>query len=246
MDVSRIEEMALLEGNHYWFWGKRLSIKALLTNLNLSPSSRLLDIGCGTGGLLEDLQDLFNVEGVDPSLQARTFCTDKNILSLPGTAEHLPYDSNQFDVITMSDVLEHVDNDAKAISEAYRVLQPGGYLLITVPAHPFLFGKHDKALEHFRRYTKSQLSSLIELVPFELKKLTYTNPLLFLPALFIQILDHFSTKEQPSTTRNGCLPRPLNELAKAWYFVEANWLSCFSIPFGLSLLCLVQKPLDSK
>lgn len=245
MDSSRIEEMALYEKNHYWFWGKRHTIKTLLSHLPISSSARLLDVGCGTGALLNDLHNLYQVEGIDPSHKAKEFCAEKNITISSGAAECLPYNDAQFKVITMSDVLEHVKNDAQAIYEAYRVLSPGGYLLITVPAHPLLFGKHDKALDHYRRYTKKEIDMLLKSVPFKIKKITYTNPMLLLPAILLRVIEYIFPSEKPEATRNGNLPLQLNKLAKFWYFVEGNWLSYFSIPFGLSLLCLAQKPIKS-
>lgn len=220
--------MAKVEHEHFWFWGKRKLIKATMKRYTNERPLRILDVGCGTGGLLDDIQAMGECKGVDLSEKALAYCREKGLQVQKGSAEKLPFPDKYFNVVILSDVLEHVRDDRQALAEARRVLTPDGIVIITVPAHPHLFGGHDRALGHYRRYNRKTLTRLVGRSP----KLTYTNILLYLPALL--------TKGRQST-RDGLLPKPLNALAKGWYGIESHMASRLTLPMGLSLLCVATK-----
>jgi 2-polyprenyl-3-methyl-5-hydroxy-6-metoxy-1,4-benzoquinol methylase len=76
------------------------------------------------------------------------------------SAEALPYDADQFDVVTAFDVIEHIEDDHQAVRELFRVTRPGGIVFVTVPAFTKLWSKHDVINHHFRRYDRGQLRQL--------------------------------------------------------------------------------------
>ena len=75
--------------------------------------------------------------------------------------EHLPYESDSFELVTALDVIEHLDDDVAGLREMRRVLRRDGRLLVFVPAFMFLWGVHDDISNHRRRYTLKELRSVV-------------------------------------------------------------------------------------
>lgn len=135
----------------------RRRILTLLDYLEVKPSDKVLDAGCGEGFYVMLLDELFGCQVVgldnDPQIleQARKWVGEKpNIKLLVGDVTDLPFEDGSFDRVILSEVLEHVPDDKKALSEVYRVLRPGGILVITVPNHnyPFLWDPLNWIREH--------------------------------------------------------------------------------------------------
>ncbi|MBU1092078.1 class I SAM-dependent methyltransferase, partial [Patescibacteria group bacterium] len=112
---------------------------------------RILDVGCGTGENFYWLSKFGEVTGADTSELAVELADQKGKAVL-GRTEDLPFEDGTFDLVTAFDVLEHVTDDAKVLQEWKRVLHSGGRLFLSVPAYQGLFGPHDRALGHLRRY----------------------------------------------------------------------------------------------
>ncbi|MGD2080511.1 MAG: class I SAM-dependent methyltransferase [Nitrospirota bacterium] len=164
----------------FWFRGKRGLIKVLLGKAGVRKSSRILNVGAGTGDDLSVLRAFGEVFVVDVLSEALDMvpegvAAEKKV----GDASELDYPEGFFDVVVAFDLLEHVEEDAKAVGEIYRVLKPGGKFLFTVPAFNFLFSEHDRRLGHFRRYSKKSLSQLLG--DFDSVKMGYWMSTLFFP-----------------------------------------------------------------
>lgn len=238
MDAALISAMDQIEDIHFWYWAKRRLIRQLIfrySNYAFLPT--LLDVGCGTGRLMADLSDCAKCTGVDASPRSVQLAEAKNLVVNLGTATKLPFPDHSFDFVVMSDVLEHIDDDTLALNEVFRVLNSAGHVIITVPAHPFLYGPHDRALSHVRRYDKQELKKVINQVGFEIKKLSPTNMLLLLPAIIQKLVEH----PHRQAIRKGKLPPVLNNIVRAWYYVENAMTIGAGLPFGLSLLVVAQK-----
>src|SRR5262249_49922943 len=150
------------EASHWWFRGKRLLLDALLAHSVAQTGLRFLDIGCGTGGVLQGLARRGSVVGVDRNELALRFCRDNGLRSgVLGDALDLPFRTGSFDVCVMMDVLEHVDAEDALLQAVRRVLRPGGSLLVSVPAFQALWSQHDVTFEHRRRYRRRQLEDRI-------------------------------------------------------------------------------------
>ena len=118
----------LLEKNHWWFVSRRDIIFTLLEQLKVGKEKKILDIGCSGGILIESLRDqgYINIHGIDISEKAIDVCKTRGIntvLVSPGEATN--FSDNEFDVIIASDILEHIEDDNKALNEWYRILKPG-------------------------------------------------------------------------------------------------------------------------
>lgn len=242
MNIAEYKKMDVLEKSHWWFRAKRdffsIILKKYIGNAGNAKGFRVLDVGCGTGGVMEFLRENeFIVEGVDMSDDALAYCRAKGLSVQKGTAEELPYADALFDIIIASDVIEHVEHDSHALAEMNRVLKPGGYCLITVPAHQFLFSYHDVALHHFRRYSRARLRRAMEPF-FELKEVSWIHAGILLPAMFIRLL--WRGRKAPSGPRpmESDVRQPfflVNVALRGVYVLERLWFRVFRLPWGLSL-----------
>ncbi len=189
MQLEEYARMHELEDEYWWFVARRDLIAGLLTDLKLPLPLRILDIGCGTGAMLDVLAPYGDVVGADYSPEALNYCAqrgadnDKRYKLTRADIRRMPFQSGSFDVVTAMDVIEHIDDDGAALREIARVLRPGGALLATVPAYRSLWSEHDVALHHYRRYTAHNFRSVIAQAGFGIDKLSYTVSALF-PAIW--------------------------------------------------------------
>lgn len=245
MEQPEYQLMFQVEGDHWWFVAKRMLLRRWLARA-LPPgggevSTKGLDVGCGTGIIMEFLGRDYEMHGIDQNPQAIEFCRQRGLSRLTlAPATSLPYPDNSFDFVVCSDVLEHIEDQAGVAREIHRVLKKHGIFLATVPAHPFLFGGHDRALHHLRRYTPRALRSLAESTSFQTLRLSYTNCLLF-PAVVLARLARklLGRDEAHSDTSTS---RPLVNALLYWpYALERAWLDHFNLPLGVSLIGLFRK-----
>jgi SAM-dependent methyltransferase len=253
MERGEYVQMYQLESSHWYFRGKRAVLLQLL-RLHLTPGSahRLLDVGCGTGGMLEVLKEFGLAYGVDRSALALGLCRERRIdgLILADASTSLPLKDAQFDVVCALDVLEHLPDERPLLGEIRRVLRPKGFLLVTVPAFKFLWSEHDDALRHYRRYTRRGLQDILEKTGFRIVRLSYYNSLLFPIAFFYRVLRRTLTRKAhriDSTVRGTPqsdffvqLPSWVNEVLAACFTLEARLLSRGDLPLGLGVVGIVQ------
>ena len=158
MDDWRYHELYELEDRHWWFRGRREVIWALLRRAGLPPSPHILDAGCGTGRNLAEFAHLGKAVGVDFSDDAVAFCRRRGLDDVRmAPVEELPFEDASFDLIFATDVIEHLDDDRRALAELRRVAAPGARLVVTVPAYMWLWSPHDVSMHHRRRYTARRL-----------------------------------------------------------------------------------------
>src|SRR5258708_16476611 len=191
MDASEYENIARLEAQHWWYRGMAAISLSLLASPTLQPPTlKILDAGCGPGGMLLRLKELGQPIGVDFHPLAIAYAQKqlpKTIPLLRGSITDLPLTSNQFDLLVSFDVLYHraVVDDGAALTEFLRMLKPGGRLLIRVPALESLRGAHDLVVHTQRRYERTALGAKLEAAGFQIQRLTYANTLLF-PFIFLK------------------------------------------------------------
>ncbi len=238
-----------LDDRHWWFVARRrIVLDVLRRALPADPASatrlRILDIGCGAGATLRELARLGEAYGVDtePSAveaAARRSACDVRLGRLP---DEIPFAPDSFDLVTLLDVLEHVEDDVGSLRTIARLLVPGGMLLCTVPAYAFLWSDHDVVNQHKRRYTRRELAARLALAGFEIRKLTYYNTLLFPPIAALRLLRHGARRRGGAGADLGEVPAPLNALLRGIMAAERRWLRIGRFPFGVSVLALARKP----
>jgi SAM-dependent methyltransferase len=240
-----------VEEKHWWFAGRRRIIESFLKRIcaELKPSlaggasvrdPRILDIGCGTGANLEMLSQFGEAEGVDVSADALAFCRQRGLQNVrQGEAEHLPFEDGSFDLVTALDVVEHLDDDVAGLSEMRRILRPGGYALLFVPAFMFLWGVQDDISHHRRRYTSATLQQAVGAAGLKIERFTYANITFFAPILFGRLLMR-ATGFRPASENNltiGGLNGTLGRILGA----ESSILRHVNLPLGVSAICVARR-----
>ena len=180
MDQSLWDAIAKVERRHWWFRGRR-EIVARVLERRLPPGASVLDVGCGTGFVLERLAERYEVTGLEPdaSVRARAHPSIASKL-LPGGSDDLSAVSGrQFDAVLMLDVLEHVDDDVAALRQVRSVIRAAGLLLMTVPANPKLWSQHDVLNQHRRRYSTAVLAEALRTADYRVIHLTHINSRLY-------------------------------------------------------------------
>jgi SAM-dependent methyltransferase len=158
LDEWRYRELYEMEDRHWWFRGRRAVIWSLMRRAGLPPAPRILDAGCGTGRNLVEFGRLGEAEGVDASEDAVAFCRRRGLDGVRrALLDELPYDDGRFGLILATDVIEHLDDDRRALAELRRVAGTGARLVLTVPAYSWLWSEHDVSMHHRRRYTLGRL-----------------------------------------------------------------------------------------
>jgi SAM-dependent methyltransferase len=242
MHPEEFREMAALEEGHWWFQGKRLVLESLLARAG-GARGRLLDVGCGTGGVLAALAARATVVGLDYSDLALRYCRSKGLASVVrGSAVALPFAAGTFDLCVMMDVLEHLDEEGALLADTRRVLRPGGAALISVPAFQALWSPHDEAFEHRRRYRRGALEARVREAGLVVEWSSYTNFFVFPVVLAWRTLRRRMRLAPGMRTDFFPVPRPFNQALVGTYRCEAALLRRLVLPFGVSVACVARNP----
>lgn len=233
--------MRELEDHYWWFVSRReLALNLLDQNLHTAKPA-LLDVGCGTGAVLSELEKRGPSVGIDLSHEALRLSKERGLNHLVyANAEQLPFIDNQFDAVLSLDTIEHVPNDKAAAAEIFRVLKPGGIFVMNVPAFNWLWGPHDVALMHQRRYTTGKVRDLLEIQGFHIQKLSYSVFFLF-PAVMIRRFSEKLQKSEPKVKLPQFQPSTNQRLIRLMQF-EGNVFQATNLPWGSSVVCVAQKP----
>lgn len=237
-----------VESYHWWWVGRRYLIKKLLKGKN---PKKILDIGCGTGETLTYLHTLFptsRLYGIDTSEDAVSYSHKrghKNVTK--ADARRLPYPANTFDLVLFLDVLEHIKDDAQALLEVKRVLVPGGKIIITSPALPFLWSDHDKNQGHFRRYMRRDIDSLSTKSRLHIERMGYFNFFLSPIIIIVRLLGklpylHFIVQYDNGINYQVVYHPFINKVLIAIFKAEL-WLFMKGVfyPFGISIVAEIKK-----
>ena len=243
--------MAALADRHFWFRGTRKVILDWARKTTSSDLSdlKIADVGCGPGTTLAYLSDVTNLVGVDLSSCALSLAKERapGAQLVAADAAHIPLASQSFDLVFCLDMLEHLPEPEKAASEIYRILEPGAHLVATVPAWQFLFGEHDHALGHHRRYRKKGFKELLEQAGFTDIRVSYYNTALFPPIAILRggkkLFTRSSTQETDSHESDlRTLPKPMNRFLEGLIASERHILKRMNLPFGVSLIASARRP----
>lgn len=233
------------EETHWWFVGRRRLFARELEGAGVPRNARVLDIGTGVGTNLRMLRNLeFSaVEGLDPSKEAVHWCASKGLGPVHlGSVNDIPFENGAFDVVLATDVIEHVDDDGRAMEEVARVLAPNGIALITVPAFPSLWGLEDDVSLHRRRYRMRALRQLVYESGLAVRRAYHFNYLLFIPIWGARRMMRLTNPRLQSETQ---IRTPLlDRLLSVVFAVDVLTAPRLRLPFGVSILILAAKPLQ--
>lgn len=244
MDASLYHKFYEVEDRHWWFAGRRAIVAGELAR-RLAPGAgerRILDVGCGTGGMLPILAPYGRVSGIDMEPLALDYCRKRGFDDVALQQGYAP--AQPFDIITLFDVLEHVPDEAGFLRLLSGWLKPGGLLVVTVPAFQWLWSRHDDLNHHQRRYRRSQLIGALTGNGFRVERASYFNFLLF-PVVAVTRL--FEGQPRPGASEDeevlkhltiGGLNGPLTSLFAA----ERHLLGVGDLPWGVSLMAVARRP----
>lgn len=242
MEQREYSAMDELESHNWWYRGRRDVVGRLLRrHLGSQKAFRTIDIGCGTGEGAIIAKQYGPVVGVDPSDEALRLAAKKGYTSLrQSTGTDLPFASDSFDCAFMLDVLEHIENDVRALAECYRVLAPGGLLFLTVPAHQWLWSGHDEVYGHYRRYSKKELTKKIRAAGFRIVYGSFYVTTLFPFVALYRLVERMFRNKRSS--HFFPIPRVVNQFLFGIMRCESMLLAAgIRLPLGSSIVVVAKK-----
>ena len=243
MDAAEYTNLTRVEEKHWYYAGKRELVRRWLQRVGaLRTDHVVLDCGAGTGRFAKEMETDCKVLVLDDHEESLRLLREKfspeQVIALTGGDVPLPDAS--VDIITALDVLEHVEHDAAAVKGFQRLLKPGGFALVTVPAGMALWSDWDVSLHHYRRYSRPEIRALFPNEQWDIIYLNYTNILAYPVAWLLRRL----RKQKPAGETQNRMedkipPAWLNGLLRRIFVGMAFWRIPF--PFGLSLLLLARR-----
>jgi SAM-dependent methyltransferase len=240
MDPKLLTTFATVERTHWWFTARRDILLSVIERF-VPAGGAILDVGCGTGYFIESASPRYEAWGVDPSPKAVALCRERGLEHVvQGSAYDLgAVNGRRFNGVLFLDVLEHLDDDARALKEAVRVLRPGGVVIATVPAFMWLWSGHDVVNHHKRRYRLRQIEALFREAGLAIERLTYFNFYLFPLASMDRLVSRVTGRRAAAELRVP--PKLVNRLMADTFRLERERVADRSrvpYPFGLSILAV--------
>jgi len=245
MDPSLYPRMAEVEDAHWWFAARRAIVGHILEQLGLPADAAILEPGCGTGGNFPMLARRGRLFALDADESALGFAASRGLgqVARGSLPEEIPFGDERFDLVVMTDVLEHLDDEAGSLRALRARMRPGGWLLMTVPAMAWLWSDHDVTHHHRRRYRASDLQSLVSACGFGVNYLSYYNFLLFPMIAGTRILQRLRPGDRSGANGRHDLSMPraaINALLLRIFASERYLIGAARIPFGVSLIVLAR------
>lgn len=251
MELQQYTELEQEQNIHWWFRGKRnIVIDLAYQNHRPNKNDKILDIGCGMGLMLNELQKYGDVYGMDMEQQAVTYCQNTYFKKSPSDANahikigflpfDVPFEKSFFDNIFALDVIEHIEDDMDALNTIHDLLKSNGRLIATVPAHMSLWSYNDELNHHCRRYERKDLMAVVQKAGFHIQKCSYYNSLLY-PAVWLIRKIKNMLHIQSSDIKEKANASFINEVLYLLFKSEKYWLRQHHFPTGVSLILLAEK-----
>ena len=246
MQQLEYTRMAEFEKSFWWHKGKLFLVRNLIQiySEEMKRPLEILEIGCGTGEITQSLMEFGNVKGIDISEEAINFCKERNLVNIVlGDINNLDIsqEKEKYDFILALDVLEHIQDDLETMRRAHIMLKKGGYFIVNVPAHKFLWSEHDEALHHKRRYHSVEIKQKLKDTGFEIVKYSYFVTTAFFPIFVIRTLTTLFKRNAYPKTSYIALPGFLNSFAIKVMDVEAKLLTKMKLPIGTTITVVAKK-----
>ncbi|MBD2497025.1 bifunctional 2-polyprenyl-6-hydroxyphenol methylase/3-demethylubiquinol 3-O-methyltransferase UbiG [Nostoc sp. FACHB-280] len=244
MDKNFYLKYAAVEDQHWWFVGRRQIVEKLIRQLKLPNNAKILEAGCGTGGNLRMLARYGEVAAMEFDETACQLANERQVTTVQqgSLPDQIPF-NDQYDLVVILDVLEHIDDDLAALEALSSRLKPNSWLLITVPAYQFLWSYHDEINYHKRRYTLNRLKRVVKLAGYNIRYGSYFNTWLFPLVAGVRLLKNLLKLDKKSDASGDLnLPaQPINQFLTFLFASERYLINRFSLPFGVSVVLMAQK-----
>jgi ubiquinone/menaquinone biosynthesis C-methylase UbiE len=241
--------MREVEDTYWWYQVLRTEVASDLSHFfGAGKPCRLLDAGCGTGGMLHTLREAhpeWEMAGLDVSAVAVEYCRERGFADvMNGSVDRMPFSDAIFDVVLSLDVLSHKEvSEEHAMSEMARVVRPGGYIILNLQAFDVLRGRHDIAVHAARRYTIERVRKLLEPVALTGEAIFYWNAWLFVPLLAWRLMTRFGKRPEEIGTRGDLSQVPPQINALLTTLGRLDFAACRRLhpPFGTSVYTVARK-----
>jgi SAM-dependent methyltransferase len=238
MDRVVYDRMAAHDTTHWWYRARREILSDFLKRWGGVPANaRILEIGCGTGHNLPMLAQFGEVDAIEIDETAAAKASER-LGKKVGTSPLPELDGvrpGSYDLVAVLDVVEHVEDDVAALKAIAQALKPGGQILITVPAHQWMWSAHDVVNHHKRRYSKKTLAAALDAAGLEYRKLGWFNSLLFPVAVAARFAGKLMGKDDSDDSPP---PKLLNSAFEKIFGLERHLVGRLPLPPGLSLIVL--------
>jgi SAM-dependent methyltransferase len=226
----------------HWWWRAReshvLDWVDHLRSLSQRDDFRILDVGCGDGLFFDQLGRFGRVEGIEPDASLVTHSIHREQIRTEALGVDFEVRS-EHDLVLMLDVLEHVEDDLRALQSLRESLRLEGRLILTVPAISWLWSQHDQVNEHFRRYDRRSLANVLRSAGFEVESIGYFFMWTVVPMLIRRWLAPANDSTAPDY-RVGIPPEPLNWALAQISRLEHRIGRWIPWPIGSSLLAVAR------
>ncbi|MDH5721462.1 MAG: class I SAM-dependent methyltransferase [Spirochaetia bacterium] len=244
--ADRFEENYRAEKKHFWFISRLERIIGVFNNY-ISIENSILEIGCGTAMIAQALKEKgYNIDISDLHRKSLQYAKQKGIEKrYQFNLFNAPFES-EYDVIAMFDVFEHIDDDIKAMKNIFKILKPEGWIILTVPAHMFLWNREDRISHHKRRYNKKRLKAILKQAGFQIVYSRYIFQLIMPLLLLRKILKPDSKNEvsREEYLKSKSINRFVNSILLFLCRIEAKIHRLIPDIFGGSILLAARKNND--
>ncbi|MEK6677452.1 MAG: methyltransferase domain-containing protein [Planctomycetota bacterium] len=247
MEAIEYAKLQQYESTYWWYLAQRANVVEAVRSLNLPPGAKVLDAGCGTGRNLKEISAALDVVGygIDASPHAAASWNGTTPLHASlASINEIPFADDAFDAVVSVDVLGcRGVNAGSSITEIARVLRPGGYAVLLVPAYQWLLSRHDVAVHSVHRFTGHELGRLISSAGLTLEHLTHRFMFLFPIIAAMRLWRKLPMAPNLSNPTSDLSPIPnwLNRWLLAVTTAERKWLSRRALPFGSTILVIARK-----
>ena len=242
MERNVYQRLDQLEGNHWWFCARRKILNSVIERFAPKRANlRVMEAGCGTGGNLHMLAKFGTLDAFELDDEARDIAKSKLPMDIKSgmLPDQIPYAPGKFDVVVAFEGIEHVEKDVESLASLAKQLAPGGRLVMTVPALPWLWSKHDETHHHYRRYTRKALNETLIKAGLKPVRVSYFNTLLFPLIAGLRLTRKtFGLKEQADDAMPSAMT---NRILKSVFGFESNFIGRIPMPIGVSLLAVAQR-----
>jgi SAM-dependent methyltransferase len=243
MEADEYRKMTGVEDAMWYYRALHRNVGLALAQGVTAAGARVLDAGCGTGGLLRRLQHAqpgWDLVGVDFSPLACAFARERTGRPVvEGSVTALPFADGSFDAVVSCDVVCQVAEPLAAVREFHRVLRPGGLVVLTMPAYRWMHSYHDRAVGNLRRYSRDETGELLRAAGFRVQRATYWNTLLFPLA----VLQRKLLQARAASSDVRLYPAPVESFCNAMNLIEHAWLRRGGVlPWGNSVLAAGCRP----
>lgn len=243
MERGEYLALAAVEDRMWYFRALHGRVLAALRRALGDGRASILEVGCGTGGLMRRLaaaQPAWSWTGVDAESLACSLLRERaSARVVAALGEALPFSDASFGAVVLADVLPNIADDSAALREAARVLRPQGVLVLNVPAYPWLWSYHDVSTRIFRRYRRAEIVAILRASGFGSIATTHRMALL-LPLLVLRR----KILPPPAADRRDVrrFPPPFEAFCRAVMAIENVWLALGARwPWGSSIFAVARR-----